>query len=209
MTVDEADQLISARIERVAARYGITTRIFSEAHPEPSDFTAPRDLQWGPVGSCGISFSKRLLYSRSTDHEFVFHELVHLVMGRPSIRVCEAFALLPFEWQLMKWVCRGLPQEPRQLFRLAVDRYQLGTSITGDRGRGVVLGDMASAARRERWWKRSLRRAQQLGLLNQKGTPTFRPADWSRFNLRQVRRWSIQAEDKGRWESTPTEGSNE
>jgi hypothetical protein len=139
------------------------------------DRDIPTGFLKGPLGGAGIRYASNSLAIKTTARpDDILHELVHLVMGRPSTWLSEGFILMPFEWELAKYLARRMGKE-RASFMNSVKSYQDYTEI----GRSLrVIKEFGPNVRRMNWWRRGIDRAKRLGLLNIDGTPTFRCAKW-------------------------------
>jgi hypothetical protein len=154
------------------------------------------DASLGPaLGPSGFSVQLRAVFvSPASPVETVLHELVHLVMGRRSEDVCEAFALIPFERRLAAWAAQRMPPPQRGWFMRQVDSYQSVTDVAVSRNK---MGDVYYTtavdftSRRHVWWQASLRRAQRMGLLDERLQPTFRDADWGAVGA-EAEGWCIR-----------------
>jgi hypothetical protein len=162
----------------------------------------PSGVSWGGI-SAGHNVYCRTVYvpaqepfKRCLVIEDVLHELVHIVTGKRSVRVCEGYVLMPFEWKLAVWMARRIPNVDRGPFLRAVASYQAATEVSWRRNHvGDLMADFPleiPTARRQRWWRAGLLRAQQLGLLDTRLCPTFRDADWSALPAAEAYEWCME-----------------
>jgi hypothetical protein len=154
------------------------------------DHGAPFDVHWGPGTRSG--FDRESMRTLVVDYdedgpEYVLHELVHMVMGSPALRLSEGLVLMPFEWKLAQWIARRrLPPADRTSFMAAVNRYQMDTCVGRDEW---LLREFSGDVRRHRWWRTGVERARSLKLLYTDGTPTWLRADWGGSVIREMTMW--------------------
>lgn len=195
------DDYVTPVIFDIASRYGITVDwaaydpgrdAYRTGHKKYADFC------WGPQGDAGISIKGRYLYAYDSDTEVVFHELVHLILGREGLKLCEGYLLMPYEWELAKWAAKRMEKDADWFLR-GVRQYQEVTDIQLERETksNSGIGSLEPEHRRTRWWHNGVRRAQALGLLDARKQPTFKRPVWRGSGVKRALSWS--ADTDRRW----------
>lgn len=183
-----ADEIFTDRTTEVlyglAARYNIKLEWLAEGAVDEKERRAkqyPSDFSWGTQEDCGFSFKERYVYGYECEAAFIFHELVHLIVGPPGQKVCEGFVLMPFEYELAKYAARSMDADA-SWFLQEVRDYQECTYIQVGPHKDD-LEDLCPKDRTRAWWQRSLVRARHLKLLDRYGRPTFQDAQWEGTDL--------------------------
>lgn len=163
-----------AMVEYAARKYGISIMSEAEAKVRQLLFVP------GPQRS-GISFDPPAVVEMGplpADAADLLHEMAHIILGEPSTchDTCESYVLMPFEWELAKYLARRMAPTSARPFLRQVRDYQGGTEIVSS-GDYFELGEDVSC-RRRRWWREGKRRAVEVGLLRPR---TFTPT-WKRLS---------------------------
>lgn len=172
---------------RAALRYDVTVQL--GAHQPHRGFTL------GPR-SAGLSFAANTLYLPvDAGPEDMLHELTHLVVGRPSLRMSEGFVLMPFEWELAKDIASEMRVRSRRHFMGAIQAYQDNTTV------GRFYYDLSDYehARSSRWWRRGIERAVRLRLLTsvENPVPTYLRAHWEGSGVpTRAKHWTPEYDDR-------------
>jgi hypothetical protein len=201
----EEDDGVTPVIFDIASRYSFKIEWWKgpERPPtHPRTLEGMKDFVWGPQGDAGISLRGGYLWAYDADVEIVFHELVHLILGKPGLDLCEGYLLMPFEWELAKWAARRMKKDGHWFLRQVRD-YQEVTKIQeewpvptpGPPWGGTAVLDPDD--RRTKWWRNGIVRAQKLGLLDDKRRPTFRLPDWKNSGVKKAKSWSVKTD--ARW----------
>jgi hypothetical protein len=187
----------------IARRYGFKIEWWGGPDrplSHPRDLEDMGDFEWGPQGYAGISMQRGYLWAYDADAEIVFHELVHLILGKPGLKLCEGYLLMPFEWELAKWAARRMKKDGHWFLRQVRD-YQEVTEIQVEPGppppSKPPWSDTAVLDpndRRTKWWRNGIMRAQKLGLLDDKRQPTFKLPKWKGSGVKKAMGWSVQTD---------------
>lgn len=144
----------------------------------------PNSVDWGPQ-YCGLDYDLGEVYYARWGYKDtiiseadLLHELVHVIVGPISSRLCEGFALLPFEWALLEHVVQDVPTDERNAMIISANTYQAGTDIFDPHARTRMYVDQ-SYRDHALYWQDSLGYARALGLLDRRNRPTFRTAAWT------------------------------
>lgn len=153
-------------------------------------------LAWGTVGadgSAGFSYEKRIVAAEhGCEIEYVFHELVHCIMGPAFTKLDEGYALMPFEWELARWLAPQL--EDGSFFLDKIDRYQNVTEISKPAFQFDKLGP---GRRKMRFWRQGIKRCIRLGLLDKDWDPTFKSPKWIGSGVATyLKHWSVSTDSK-------------
>lgn len=175
MVNDEYYGKILQKLGELAKSYGIKLCIEHHSDPdvEQNQPQLPEDFTWGPQGDVGFSTKARLVYAYDPMPEILLHEIVHCILGEPSRVICEAYLLMPFELELAKWLVRG--ESWADYFLKCVIDYQLVTEVGYP---GSALREWGERYMFLRFWRRGIKRARRLGLLNGRNEPTFGRPRW-------------------------------
>lgn len=121
---------------------------------------------------CGLSFAERKVWlTEDADISMQLHEVMHLITHPPGCHlnvVRENFVLMQVEREIARTIFG------RGQF-LDVVSWQQVTIVSDDE---QLFKDKRSYWRSRDLWLGGYERAQQLGLLDAKRRPTFRPATW-------------------------------
>lgn len=195
----DPDDYFTPVILDIAARYGITVD-WDTYDPDRdggrSGNKGYADFCWGPQGDAGISIKGQYLYAYDADVEVVFHELVHLILGKEGLDLDEGYVLMPYEWHLAKWAAKRMKKDGAWFFR-GVKQYQEVTDIQmkpGTKNNLGGIGGLEPEHRRAEWWHNGVRRAQALGLLDARRQPTFQRPVWQGSGVRKAKSWSVMTD---------------
>jgi hypothetical protein len=183
---------ITPVIYDICARYGVTINWAQEKETEDWEQRVRLkadcpDFSWSGLGDCGFSFQRQYVYACAADPAHVFHEFIHCILGQESTVICEGYFLMQFEWELAKWASRRMKAD-RRFFMERVNAYQEETYV---RFSSTDSGIFRASDRRQSWWRNGLRRAQALGLLDNKLAPTFKRPKWKGSGVKRARNWSV------------------
>jgi hypothetical protein len=150
------------------------------------------DFSWSGPGDCGFSFKRQYVYACDAKPEHVFHELIHLILGQESMHLCEGYFLMPFEWEFAKWASRRMKTD-RRFFLERVSAYQEETYIQVEPN---FIDFFRARHRQQAWWRNGIRRAQVLGLLDDKLAPTFQRPVWKGSGVKRAWSWSVATDHR-------------
>lgn len=153
----------------------------------------PRGFTHGPMHRAGINWrTNTLAIEEPALPEDILHEMCHLIVGKPSIHLPEAFLLMPFEWELAKYLARKITgYRDRERFMSGVRSYQGGTVA----GNLMLVEEYGPRVRATKWWRNGIERAKQLKLLYTDRRPTFFRAEWMASGVPySMRGWSPEDE---------------
>ena len=173
--------MVADELRALAARYKIKVELCKDG---AEWLRAGSICHLDPTMTCAISFRRRTVYMKDTHAhlQVVFHEMVHVILGPPSLHLNEGYLLMPFEWELSKLI-----KAPG--FRRLVRSYQDPTIITHCGEKERSLQDFVRARSTE-WWAAGISRAHRLGLL-ELGSPTFKSPKWEGSGVAKfASRWS-------------------
>ena len=165
---------LNAAIQQMAEAYGIKLMWMPYQNSDHVD-KPPARLNWGPMDA-GLHMKRRIVYANDARPSDVFHEMVHVILGTPALKIDEAFVLMPFEYRLAQHLARRLSPGDSVYFMADVNTYQCGTLI--DVSIGGHRRTLTAKDRYTKWWKGGLRRARDLGVLHSNGSPTYQFAKW-------------------------------
>jgi hypothetical protein len=152
------------------------------------------DFSWSGPGDCGFSFKRQYIYACDANPAHVFHEFLHLILGKECLKLCEGYVLLPFEWEFAKWASRRMGVDRCWFMRL-VDLYQQDTPVHYEQHRTAMFD---ANHRRNAWWHNGIRRVQALGLLDDRLAPTFQRPVWKGSGVKRAWTWSVATDHKWR-----------
>jgi len=179
-----SDDCMTPVVIEAGRRYGIKIDWFqwdpvaNRDREHPKDL--PEDFSWGPQGRAGFSLSQKYVYAYDAEPGDVFHEFIHVILGKPGLKLCEGYLLMPFEWTFAQALAREMGADSDYFLR-EVDAYQQVTEVDRYRlpnGKRMNSSAFEPAERESTWWRRGVERAQRLGLLDDVLIPTYRYPRW-------------------------------